>query len=46
MGPDRGSPPFPLLQDAGIGNVDEPTDAGQDRAPPIPQLLDPPGDVR
>ncbi len=51
MGPDRGSGgfwllPFPLLLDVGVGIVDELTDMSEGLSSPIPQLLNPLGDVR
>ena len=46
MGPDGGSHPFPLLLDVGVGIVDELTDMSEGLPSPIPQLLNPFGDVR
>ena len=46
MGPDGGSPPFPLLLYVGVGIADELTDMSEGLSSPIPQLLNPPGDVR
>ena len=50
MGPDGDSGgfwllPFPLLLDVGVGIVDELTDMSECRSSPIPQLLNPLGDV-
>src|ERR1700692_4586079 len=45
MGPDRGSHPFPLFPDVGIGIVNELTDMSEGLSSPIPQLLNPLGDV-
>ncbi len=51
MGPDGGSwvlrlYPFPLLLNIGVGIVDELTDMSEGLSSPIPQLLNPLGDVR
>src|SRR5207237_10571679 len=51
MRPDRGSwvcwlYPFPLLLDGGVGIVDQLTDMSEGLSSPIPQLFNPPGDVR
>ena len=45
MGPDGGSHPFPLLLDVGVRIVDELTDMSEGLSSPIPQILNPLGDV-
>src|SRR5277367_3239197 len=40
MRPDGGSPPFPLLQDVGVGIVDELTEMSEGLPAPVPKFLD------